>query len=96
LVQLGAFSSAANAQAAWNKLSKRHGVLNGFESASSTVTVNGKKLIRLAASGFGNASTAYAACQQIKSQGGVCLVRNSGGGAPVRMAQNSGRRVAAR
>lgn len=96
LVQLGAFSSAANAQAAWNKLSKRYGVLNGFESASSTVTVNGKKLIRLAASGFGNASTAYAACQQIKSQGGVCLVRNSGGGAPVRMAQNSGRRVAAR
>lgn len=96
LVQLGAFSSAANAQAAWNKLRKRYGVLNSFESASSTVTVNGKKLIRVAASGFGNASTAYAACQQIKSQGGVCFVRNSGGGAPVRMAQASGRRVAAR
>ena len=96
LVQLGAFSSAANAQAAWNKLSKRYGVLNGFESASSTVTVNGKKLVRLAASGFGNASTAYAACQQIKSQGGVCLVRNSSGSSPVRLAQGSGRRVAAR
>lgn len=96
LVQLGAFSSAANAQAAWSKLSKRYGVLNGFESASSTVTVNGKKLIRLAAMGFGNAASANAACSQIKAQGGVCLVRNANGGAPVRMANVSGRRVASR
>lgn len=96
VVQLGAFSNAANAQAAWNKYSKRYGVLNGFESASSTVTVNGKTLIRLAAMGFGNASAAKAACQQIKSQGGVCLVRNLGGDAPVRMASAQGRRIAAR
>lgn len=96
LVQLGAFSSAANAQAAWNKYSKRYGALSGFESASSTVTVNGKKLIRLAASGFGSASAANAACSQIKAQGGVCLVRANGGAQPVRMANVSGRRVAAR
>jgi D-alanyl-D-alanine carboxypeptidase len=96
LVQLGAFSNAANAQAAWNKLSKRYGVLNGFDSASSTVTVNGKKLIRLAAMGFGNAASANAACSTIKAQGGDCLVRNANGGAPVRMANVSGRRVASR
>ena len=96
LVQLGAFSTAANAQAAWNKYSKRYGALNGFDSASSTVTVNGKKLIRLAASGFDSASAANAACRQIKSQGGVCLVRANGGAQPVRMANVSGRRVAAR
>ena len=96
LVQLGAFSSAANAEAAWSKLSKKYGVLGGFNSASSTVTVNGKKLIRLAASGFGNAAAANAACQQIKAQGGVCLVRGNGGDTPVRMANTAGRRVAAR
>lgn len=96
LVQLGAFSSVANAQAAWSKYSKRYGALNGFGSASSTVTVNGKKLTRLAASGFSNASSAYAACKQIKAQGGVCLVRSIGGEQPVRMASASGRRVAAR
>jgi cell division septation protein DedD len=96
MVQLGAFASTANAQTAWDKLSKRYGVLNGFSAASSTVTVNGKKLTRLAATGFGNAAAANAACNQIKSQGGVCLVRGVGGDAPVRMASNQGRRVAVR
>lgn len=96
LVQLGAFASTANAQAAWDKLSKRYGVLNGFSAASSTVTVNGKKLTRLAAMGFGNAAAANAACSQIKSQGGVCLVRSAGGEAPVRMASGQARRIAAR
>jgi D-alanyl-D-alanine carboxypeptidase len=96
LVQLGAFASTANAQAAWNKLSKRYGVLNGFSAASSTVTVGGKKLTRLAAMGFGNAATANAACSQIKAQGGVCLVRSVGGEAPVRLASAQGRRIAAR
>ncbi|MGB5077367.1 MAG: tetratricopeptide repeat protein [Sphingorhabdus sp.] len=96
LVQLGAFSSVANAEAAWSKYSKRYNVLQGFGSASSTVTVNGKKLVRLAAMGFGNSQTANAACKQIKSQGGVCLVRNIGGVSPVRMASGHGRRIAAR
>ena len=96
LVQLGAFSSAAAAEKAWNQYSKRFGVLNGFASASSKVTVNGKTLIRLAASGFGNQATANSACQQIKTMGGVCLVRSNGGQSPVRMAAAQGRRVAAR
>lgn len=96
LVQLGAFSSTANAQAAWNKYAKRFGVLNGFDSASSTVTVNGKKLIRVAAMGFGNAAAANAACSTIKSQGGACFVRPLSGSHPVRMANGNGRKLAAR
>lgn len=96
LVQLGAFSSTANAQAAWSKYAKRFGILNGFESASSTVTVNGKRLIRLVAMGFGNAATANAACTQIKAQGGTCFVRSLGGSQPVRMANGNGRKLAAR
>ncbi len=96
VVQLGAFSSAAAAEKAWSQYSKRFGVLNGFSSASSTVTVNGKTLIRLAAMGFGNQATANSACQQIKSKGGDCLVRSVGGQQSVRMASAQGRRVAAR
>lgn len=96
VVQLGAFSSTANANAAWSKYSKRFGVLNGSESANTSVTVNGKKFIRLAATGFDSAAAASAACSQIKSQGGVCFVRSAIGSAPVRLARASGRRVASR
>lgn len=96
LVQLGAFSSTASAQSAWGKYAKRFGILDGFESASSSVTVNGKKLVRLAAMGFGNAATANAACTQIKAQGGACFVRSLGGSQPVRMANGNGRKLATR
>lgn len=95
LVQLGAFTSAASAQRAWSQYSKRFGVLSGYNSASSNVTVNGRTLVRLAAAGFGNRAAAVAACQKIKSMGGVCLVRSTAG-EPVRMAGNKGRRVATR
>jgi D-alanyl-D-alanine carboxypeptidase len=86
LVQLGAFSSTANAQQAWTKFAAKFGVLRGFESASSTVTVNGKQLVRLAAMGFGNKSSADAACRAIKAQGGDCIVRSINAESPVRMA----------
>jgi D-alanyl-D-alanine carboxypeptidase len=96
IVQLGAFSNTANAQAAWNKYSKRYGALNGFKSSNSTITVNGRTLVRLAATGFGSASAASSACQKIKSQGGTCLVRNANGDTPVRMADAQNRKLAAR
>ncbi len=99
LVQLGAFSSAANAQKAWNQYSRKHKILNGFASASSTVNVKGKTLTRLAASGFGNYQTAIAACRTIKASGGDCVVKSVGGSSPVRMAAKPARkpvRIAAR
>jgi Flp pilus assembly protein TadD len=96
VVQLGAFNNAAVANDAWAKLSKRHGLLGGFEPAKTSVTVNGRKFTRLAATGFDSAAAASAACSQIKSQGGVCFVRSSVGTAPVRMAGASGRRIASR
>jgi tetratricopeptide (TPR) repeat protein len=87
LVQLGAFSSAASAKQAWEKLYGRYSVLQGFKSASSSVTVNGKTFIRLAAMGFGNLETAQAACQSIKAKGGDCIVRSlNGNQQPVRLA----------
>ena len=95
LVQLGAYSSPSNAKDAWGKLQSKYGVLQGFDSASSSVTVNGKKLTRLAASGFGNKASADAACRAIKAKGGDCIVRSSGGEAssPVQMAQAKPRKA---
>jgi D-alanyl-D-alanine carboxypeptidase len=97
LVQLGAFSSAASAREAWEKLSGRYSVLQGFKSASSKVTIGNKTYIRLAAMGFGNLETAQAACQSIKSKGGDCMVRSlSGEQQPVRMAAKKASQPAAR
>lgn len=86
LVQLGAFSTTANAKKAWEKLTNRHSVLTGFSSASSTVKVNGKTLIRLAASGFGSKDAATDVCNSIRAKGDVCMVRGVGTAAPVRLA----------
>jgi D-alanyl-D-alanine carboxypeptidase len=96
VVQLGAFNNAAVANDAWAKLNKRHNLLDGFTSAKTTVTVNGKKFVRLAATGFDTAASANAACSQIKAQGGVCFVRNVGAQQPVRMASAAGRKIASR
>ncbi len=96
MVQLGAFSTAASAQAAWNKYTARFGALRGLKSASSTVTVNGRKLTRLAAVGFGNAGSANATCSKIKTQGGACFVVPNKGSQPFRMAQKPGTKFAAR
>jgi Flp pilus assembly protein TadD len=87
VVQLGAYSSRENAKQAWDKLSGRYNILHGFYSASSSVQVNGKTFIRLAATGFGNFSAADAVCKSIKAKGGDCIVRNvSGEQQPARMA----------
>ncbi|MFN3621128.1 SPOR domain-containing protein [Sphingorhabdus sp.] len=96
LVQLGAFSSAASAKAAWAKYSAKFGALRGFESTSSTVTVNGRKLTRLAATGFGNAATARSTCQQIKAQGGACFIVPTGATQSVRLAQTGRSKIASR
>lgn len=93
LVQLGAYSSPGNAKNAWGKLQSKYGVLQGFDSASSSVMVNGKKLTRLAAMGFGNKASADAACRAIKAKGGDCIVRStSGEKAPVQMARATARK----
>lgn len=96
LVQLGAFSSAAGAKAAWAKYTARYGALRGFEPTSSTVTVNGRKLTRLAAMGFGNVATARITCQQIKAKGGACFVVPNGTTQSVRMAQTGRSKIASR
>jgi D-alanyl-D-alanine carboxypeptidase len=98
VVQLGAYSSASGAKQAWDKLSGQYNILHGFYSASSSVKVNGKTFVRLAATGFGNFAAADVVCKSIKAKGGDCIVRNvSGEQAPVRQAMaHAPRKLASR
>lgn len=96
LIQLGAFSSAASAQAAWKRYAARYGALRGLKSVSSTVTVNGRKLTRIAAMVLGDVARASATCRQIKWQGGACFVVPITGSQPVRLAQGGRLKIAVR
>ncbi len=96
LVQLGAFSNTESAKKAWDQFNNRYSVLSGFSSASSTVVVNGKTYVRLAAMGFDSKQGADAVCNSIKAKGGSCIVRNVTGNQPVKLASNGGRKIAAR
>ncbi len=96
LVQLGAYGSAASAKSAWDKLTNQHAFLSGFTSASSTVKVNGKTYVRLAAAGFDSAQSANNICSKIKLAGGSCIVRSIPAKQPVGLASLAGRKVAAK
>lgn len=86
IVQLGAFSSANNAQKAWSQLTNTYSVLKPFQSTSLVVNANGRQLYRLAAMGFGNQEAANSVCDSIKANGGSCIVRKSESSAPTRLA----------
>ena len=96
LVQLGAFANAESAKKAWDQYSNRYSVLSGFSSASSTVVVNGKTYVRLAAMGFDSKNGADSVCNSIKAKGGSCLVRNISENQPVKLAAGQGKKIAAR
>ena len=79
VVQLGAYSSVDAANNAWGAHTKRYPVLGGFGNASSTATVNGKKVYRLAAMGFNDFGSANSVCKQVKAKGGDCIVKKVDG-----------------
>jgi SPOR domain len=78
-VQLGAFASKAQAEAAWAKAARKNGSLAGHKPMTATVSSNGKSLKRLAAAGFSSRESAQAACNDVKASGGECFVRSFAG-----------------
>jgi hypothetical protein len=71
VIQLGAFSSPAAANAAWKSLSGRFGYLKPLTSAVMPVSSGGKTLYRLRASAGGEAGTV---CGKLKVAGETCAV----------------------
>ncbi|WOE74299.1 SPOR domain-containing protein [Alterisphingorhabdus coralli] len=78
IVQLGAFSSQANAERAWSVFSGKYRELRGFDHVRTPVTSRGRKLHRVSAAGLGNRQSAIAMCNGIKASGGSCIVRKAG------------------
>jgi len=96
VVQLGAFSSAARAETAWDRATARIGILAGRSASTARVTVNGNQLYRLSVSGFASRDAATQVCVRVQSAGGSCFVRSIAGDTPVKWAGRGGTRIAAR
>lgn len=86
LVQLGAFSSKANVNAAWSRYSARFPALRGYDPATARASVNGSAVYRLSVAGFATTGEAQRFCASLKNAGGSCFVRSVAGGQPLRLA----------
>ncbi len=73
-VQLGVFSSAANANRAWAGYSAKHKDLAAFSKVAVPTTVGGRALHRLTANGFADEKSARAMCAQVRAGGGECII----------------------
>lgn len=73
-VQLGVFSSAANANRAWASYSAKHKDLAAFSKVAVPTTVGARTLHRLTANGFADEKSARAMCAQVRSAGGECII----------------------
>ncbi|MBL1147941.1 MAG: SPOR domain-containing protein [Pseudomonadota bacterium] len=75
MLQLGAFSTGSSAEKAWDSFGKKYGsVLDGLSPDYQQAEVKGKTLYRLRAGGFESRADALARCEDLKKQGGSCLV----------------------
>jgi Flp pilus assembly protein TadD len=72
LVQLGSFTSRANAQRAWGIYQKRFPQLDGRDMVITEANVRGKKYFRVSAAGFGARSAANM-CAAVKAKGAGCF-----------------------
>lgn len=97
VVQLGAFTSAARAQAAWNGAVAKTAMLSKFAPATARVKSDSSSLFRMSVSGFATRDAASKLCDRVKAAGGSCFVRSMAGDAPTQWVQRSGAaRVASR
>lgn len=88
VVQLGAFSTAQSAKAAWTRYVRGNEKLGLFPQVVSQANINGANFHRVAIAGFANRDGADRLCGAIRSSGGSCFVRLGGAeAAPVRWAR---------
>jgi hypothetical protein len=97
-VQLGAYDSVGVARDGWARASRSFAAeLAGLDAITTSATVNGRTVYRLAVTGFDSRADAAAACAALSRRGGSCFVRNIAAGEPVRWASRPvGTRVASR
>jgi Flp pilus assembly protein TadD len=76
-VQLGSFTSEQGARRAWGIYVKKYPELAGHQMVISEAVVRGKRYFRVAAAGFGKASSG-SMCGKVKSGGEGCLAYAAG------------------
>lgn len=92
VVQIGAFSSSASAERAWQLAERRFG-LRAEQPVTMTIDLDGRLLHRVAVSGFDKRGDARQVCNAIRARGGECFVRNSAGDAANSWAARYARRA---
>jgi Flp pilus assembly protein TadD len=90
VVQLGAYSKMAQAEAAWDRAANKVGELRNYDPTSARVKVKGGALHRLAVSGFMTREAASQVCTQVRKSGGNCFVRSVFGDAPMQFVSRGG------
>lgn len=97
VVQVGAYDSAAVAEASWNRMARRVEILRAVVPSTMTVVKGGATFHRLSVGGFETRSVAVRFCEDLRSRGGQCFVRETAGDAPLQWAARGGPvRLAAR
>lgn len=89
VVQIGAYSSAANAERAWAEAERRFGFGADATPLTTTIAHGGRTLHRVSVAGFAERTDAGRVCAAIRTQGGACFVREMAGDAPVRWASRA-------
>jgi len=92
VVQIGAFSSAQNADRAWQTYEQRFG-LKAEQPVTMTLDHRGRLLHRVAISGFASRKEAAQVCTAIRTRGGECFVRSNAGDAAINWASRYTRRA---
>ena len=96
LVQLGSFSSEANARRAWTVFTAQNPALRNYNRKITPVIVGGKNFWRVSAEGL-SASAARSLCSSVKSRGRGCFAYSAGQpmktGAPRYAMASAGRRA---
>jgi hypothetical protein len=76
-VQLGSYTDPAVAKDGWRKFTARTPGLKPYPAVTTTATVGGTQVWRVAASGFASYADAAAMCGAVKARGGACLVKRA-------------------
>lgn len=94
VVQIGAFSSAAQVERAWAQTQRRHAFSDAYTPLSTTIRIGGKGVMhRLSIAGFDSRNAAVQTCLSIRARNGVCFVRQVAGDAPVQWASRYTRKA---
>lgn len=86
-VQLGSYTDPAVARDGWGKFTRRTPALRKFAQVTTTATVDGAPVWRVAATGFANYDAAAKMCALVRKRGGACLVKRAEAGSPARLAR---------